>query len=147
MKKFSLKYLIFTILFCVAFSAYSQDNEATVTIIGNALDNNAVNQFNPVQTNQPPPPAQQEFAPVDQNIEPTVENGFHMRFQIESPASVERLTTVSSYSGSAGASGGAKARKKNTSMAERSFNVKKKVKNWIPKRKKKYHPTLCEKFR
>jgi len=150
----------------VYFSVHSQSasTDAIVTIVGNPVDNSTsnvndnnvnVNYANNVvnQTNQPPPPAQQQFAPTDQNIEPTLENGFHMRFQIESPGSVERMTavgngaTASASTGSAGIAGGAKVKKHSVSMAERSFNMKKKMKNWLPKRKKKYHPTLCEKFR
>lgn len=131
-----------------------------MTIVGNPVDNdNTGNQYSGtnVQANTPPPPAQQEFAPVNDNVEPTLENGFHMRFQIESPGSVERLSgignsssspsTGSYYAAGSGGGSGAKARKRVISMSERSFNFKKKLKNWMPKRKKKYHPTLCEKFR
>jgi hypothetical protein len=157
-KKFKLKYLFFHLFLLASLSAFCQNNEATVTIVGNSSDNdNNGNQYsgNANQTNAPPPPAQQEFAPVDQNIEPTLENGFHMRFQIENPASVERLSSVSSsyagssssYSGGGGGGSAVKARKRAVTMTERSFNFKKRLRSWLPKRKKKYHPTLCEKFR
>jgi hypothetical protein len=153
-KKLKLKYLVFNSLMLVPFGAFCQNNEATVTIVGNPVDNdNQGNQYSNYQTNQPPPPAQQELAPLEQNIEPTLENGFHMRFQLESPGSVERLNAVSassssssSYSGSGGGTG-LKVKKHSVSMAQRSFNFKKKLKNWMPKRKKTYRPTLCEKFR
>lgn len=142
----------------VSVHSQSANTDAIVTIIGNPADNNVndnnvnVNYANNManQPKDPPPPQQQQLAPVDQNIEPTLENGFHMRFQIESPGSVERMTSVSTSTGSSGgsaASSGGKARKHAVTMAERSFNMKKKLKNWLPKRKKKYHPTLCEKFR
>ncbi|MCW3071045.1 MAG: hypothetical protein JWO44_935 [Bacteroidetes bacterium] len=160
MKNFRLTYLFFSSFTLASLCGYSQNNEATVTIVGNPVDNDPTgNQFSNInyQTNAPPPPpAQQEFAPVNENIEPTLENGFHMRFQIESPGSVERLSgagtsTPSSsgsyYSAGSGGGSGAKVRKRAISMTERSFNFKKKLKNWMPKRKKKYHPTLCEKFR
>lgn len=136
-----------------SFSLRAQNNEATVTIVGNPIeaDNIGNNFANALQEKQPPPPVYQQLATTDQNIEPTLENGFHMRFQLESPASVERVTNVgsssSSYSSGSGSGGGTKARKHTISMNERSFNFKKKLKNWLPKRKKKYHPTLCEKFR
>jgi hypothetical protein len=148
---YGVKYFTLFSFVLLTFSAYSQNNEeATVTIIGNAIDNNYANQFNPVQNSVPPPPEQQQFAPINQNIEPSLENGFHMRFQIESPGSAERMSSVNSssvsYSGS-GSGGGMKVKKRSISLSEKSFNIKKKLKNKIPKRKKKYHPTLCEKFR
>jgi hypothetical protein len=153
-KRLKVTYLFFHSFVLASISAFSQNNEATVTIVGNPVDDNAGNQFiSNYQTNQPPPPAQQQFATQDQNVEPTLENGFHMRFQLESPGSVERLNT--SYSGSAsgssssssGGASGIKVKKHSVSMAQRTFNFKKKLKNWLPQRKKKYHPTLCEKFR
>jgi len=136
----------------------SANTDAVVTIIGNPVDNNVnennvnINYSNNMvnQINNPPPPAQQQLAPIEQNIEPTIENGFHMRFQIESPGSVERVTSVgngsSTSSGGYSSASGAKV-KRHTTMAQRSFNIKKKIKTVLPKRKKKYHPTLCEKFR
>lgn len=149
-------------LFAMHVHSQSANNDAIVTIVGNPVDNtdNNSNQFansNSVnQSNLPPPPAQQEYAPIEQNIEPTLENGFHMRFQLESPGSVERMNTINNSGsattyapGSSGYSGtsGAKVKRHSATIAERSFNFKKKMKTVLPKRKKKYHPTLCEKFR
>ena len=164
MKPYKLKYFIFYLLLLIAFRARSQadnnaDNGSTVIIMGNPLANdNSLGNLPPSnpntnvisQTNVPPPPAQQQLAPIEENIEPTLENGFHMRYQIASPASVERLSTVgsSAYAGSGGSSysGGVKA-KHHASVSEMSFNFRKKFRAWFPKRKKKYHPTLCEKFK
>jgi hypothetical protein len=149
-KNIRLKYITFFSLLFIDFCLHAQNNDATVNIVGNPLSNdNPDNNFsNNVIQNAPPPPVYQQFATTDQNIEPTLENGFHMRFQLESPASVERVTSIGSSSSFAGGSaGGTKVRKRTISMSERSFNFKKKLKNWLPKRKKKYHPTLCEKFR
>jgi hypothetical protein len=152
-KNIRLKYFITLSTLLINFCLDAQNDDAVITIVGNPLeaDNNIGNNFNTaLQSNQPPPPVYQQLAPTDQNIEPTLENGFHMRFQLENPASVERVTNLGSpsagYSGSS-SGGGAKARKRTITMSERSFNFKKKLKNWMPKRKKKYHPTLCEKFR
>ncbi|MCW3101717.1 MAG: hypothetical protein JWO09_157 [Bacteroidetes bacterium] len=158
MKTFRLTYLFFYLFALASLCGYSQNNEATVTIVGTPVDNDpAGNQYSNVnyQTNAPPPPAQQQLAPINENIEPTLENGFHMRFQIESPGSVERLSGVggsapssgSYYAAGSGGGSGAKVRKRAVTMTQRSFNFKKKLKSWMPKRKKKYHPTLCEKFR
>ncbi|MCW3085221.1 MAG: hypothetical protein JWP12_2587 [Bacteroidetes bacterium] len=157
MKTFRLKYLIFLNLLLVAFRASAQpdnntNNDATVTIVGNIPDNNDNNlpgNYSTQTTNdQPPPPAQQQLAPKNDNIEPTIENGFHMRYQIQSPGSAERMVSVgSSSAGGSSVSSGAKSKRHAVSLAERSFNFKKKFKNWCPHRKKKYHPTLCEKFK
>jgi hypothetical protein len=135
-------------VFCV--KSQNDNSEATVTIIGNPVENENLGNLpvNNFQTNQPPPPEQQQYAPKQENIEPTIENGFHMRYQIENPASVERVSNAgTSSSSSYSSSGGAKSRRHVISMTQRSFNFKKKFKNLMPKRKKKYHPTLCEKFR
>jgi hypothetical protein len=154
-KKGKISYLFFHLSLLASFPVFSQDNEAVVTIVGNPVDNSnqdvqyAGNNF---QQN-PPPPSQQQFAPINENIEPTLENGFHMRFQLESPGSVERLNTVNTSSSSSSApsyssgSSGSKVKKHGVSMTQRTFNFKKKLKNWLPQRKKKYRPTLCEKFR
>ncbi|HEX8515698.1 MAG TPA: hypothetical protein VF868_05815 [Bacteroidia bacterium] len=149
------KYLFFHFLTFTSFTAFCQNNEAMITIVGNPVDNiNQVQYLNNYQENNPPPPEQQQFAPIQQNIEPSLENGFHMRFQLESPGSVERLSGVtssshasSSYSSGSGGGSGIRVKKHSVSMAQRTFNFKKKIKNWLPERKKKYHPTLCEKFR
>jgi hypothetical protein len=154
-KRFRLTYLFFLSLILASVCASAQNNEATVTIVGNSVENdNQGSQYSNYQSNEPPPPAQQQFAPTVENIEPTLENGFHMRFQIESPGSVERLNPVNSsgssssyYSAGSGGGSGMRVKKHSISMTERTFNAKKKIKNWMPKRKKKYHPTLCEKFR
>jgi hypothetical protein len=155
-KSIRLKYLSLSIFLSIGFCLNAQNDDATVTIVGNPLeaDNNIGNNFNinASQTNQPPPLQYQQFAPQEQNIEPTLENGFHMRFQLESPASVERVSSVGSSGSSTsyvggGYSGGTKVKKRTISMSEKSFNFKKRLKNKLPKKKKKYHPTLCEKFR
>lgn len=167
MKPYRLKYFIFLFLLLAAFRARSQadnnaDNGSTVIIMGTPLgtDNsfgNLSSQAIPPpsniisQTNVPPPPEQQQLAPKEENIDPTLENGFHMRYQIASPGSVERMTSLgnssaSAYSASASYSSGAKVHH-HSSLSEKSFNFKKKFRAWFPKRKKKYRPTLCEKFK
>ena len=159
MKTSRLKYLIFLNLLLVAFRASAQpdnntNNDATVTIVGNIPDNNDNNlpgNYSTQTTNdQPPPPQQQQLAPNADNIEPTLENGFHMRYQIQSPGSAERMTSVGSSGYTAGSSsvaGSGKSKRHGSTLSEWSFNFKKKFKNWCPHRKKKYHPSLCEKFK
>ena len=153
-KNTRLLYCLFCSLFFLSLRVFSQsaNNDAVVTIIGNpalsnvnTLDNNIGNgNYYQQQANEPPAPAQQQFAETNQNVEPSLENGFHMRFQVTSPQSVERVT---SYGSSSSSSSGAKVKKHAVSLSERSFNFKKKFKNWFPHLKKKYRPTLCEKFR
>ena len=92
-----------------------------------------------------------------QNIEPTLENGFHVRFELnqasqeydiqkaDNPAVIVGISSGSTSSSGGGASVG-KPKKHNTTLSERSFNTKKKLKTWLPKRKKRYHPHLCGRF-
>jgi hypothetical protein len=138
-------------------NAQPNANQAVVTIVGDpiqsdnnyAQDNNDFlnNDFNPYQDNNTNPPTQQQSAQLNQGtIEPTLENGFHVRFNLESAQPVERMSS-SGYMSTGGSSsaGGAKS-KKHVTMAERTFNAKKKIKCWLPKRKKRYRPHLCGRF-
>ena len=157
-----LKYCLSSALTLVTFSAFSQtgnqSNQAVVTIVGNAPDVINTNDFvntNPVADNNDEPQVQQQLTAQNNNIEPTLENGFHMRFELNSQQAIEPIilagisTPTSSSSGTS--SGGSsmssgKSKKHGTSLAERSFNTKKKIRSKLPKRKKKYHPHLCGRF-
>lgn len=151
----------FSIVFCLpAFAVFSQTNaqgnQSVVTIVGDAPQTNNDNDPNDfinsnpyTETNEP----QIQQQTTAQNIEPTLENGFHIRFELNQ-ASQEYIvkqpdpTSVSSgftSSGGGSASVG-KTRKHGTSMEERTFNTKKKMKRWLPKRKKRYRPHLCGRF-
>ncbi|MDQ3048599.1 MAG: hypothetical protein M3R27_13705 [Bacteroidota bacterium] len=164
MIKLRLKYCLSGTLVLSIFALTAQTNpgnQAVVTIIGNSVsdnNNNLDNNFNNyqnnndnnpyIQSNEPPKQQQQFVQAVSNNIEPTLENGFHLRFEMNSQP-VERMNTSGYASASAGGSGGGsygKAKKHSTTMTERSFNFKKKVKKWLPKRKKKYRPHLCGRF-
>jgi hypothetical protein len=136
--------------------------QAGVTIVGGTLNNSNQqlgnsndqlnvhdfinNDANPyADNNTNPPPSQNQVAGLNKedNIEPTLENGFHMRFEMTSPSISER--SGSGYM-SAGGGSGAKAKKHVTTLTERSFNAKKKIRGILPKRKKKYRPHLCGRF-
>lgn len=148
MKVQIFRYLVILPFLLIVLSARSQNNnsESSVTIIGDPviIENNG-NVISNNQQSGPPPAPMQQLAPRQDNIEPNLENGFHMRFQVEN-TSVEKVNSLNSSSFSS-SGGGAKAKKRTISMTQRSFNFKKKLKNWLPELKKKYHPTLCEKFR
>jgi hypothetical protein len=158
------KYCLSGTFSLIAITVYSQptgnqSNQAVVTIIGNAPADNLGNQFNndphdfinsnPYNENDAPQMQQQM---TSQNIEPTLENGFHIRFELNSEKTGEEIIASSltaSTSSGASSGGGAsvgKTRKHTTTMAERSFNTKKRLKSWLPKRKKRYHPHLCGRF-
>ncbi|CAN5496821.1 hypothetical protein BH10BAC1_BH10BAC1_07320 [soil metagenome] len=145
----------------IAFTVCSQDNQgnqAVVTIVGDApaQGNNDPNDFinsNPYVENNAPQTNQPLTA---QNIEPTLENGFHIRFELNQAsqeyniqkadaAVASGLSSTSTSSSGGGASVG-KAKKHGNSRAERNFNTKKKLNSWLPKRKKRYHPHLCGRF-
>ncbi len=161
---FNIKYYLPSVIVVfVAFKTLGQtvsSSNATLTIIGDPLpdkpDNNAPAPANPyINTTQPPDKTQQLATP--QNIEPTFDNGFHIRYEINTPQKTEeRPAAVStenngyayaSISGGGGVSTGEKNKRKHVvTIAERSFNFKKRVKSWAPKRKKKYRPHICGRF-
>lgn len=148
----TFKYSLLTIILLgsVGANAQNQTNnaapQAVVTIIGdpvvnqNDFINNNNNPYTDNNTNGPP--SQQQMANVNQNIEPSLENGFHIRFDLDSPQAMDRVMA----SGYMASGGSGKVKKHETSMTERSFNLKKKIKTWLPKHKKKYRPHLCGRF-
>lgn len=161
------------LLSCACMRAQSdQPNVAVITIIGgepvpvNTINDYASSNTNPYAESLSAPPVQGQFN-EPRTIDPTLENGFHMRFELETtayqePSNVvndERLENVLTglkppYSKQTGSmsntsSGGAtmtKSNKHSLNMQERMFNAKKKFKAWFPHRKKKYHPHLCARF-
>ncbi len=155
-----LKYCLSSALTLVTISSFSQlgnqSNQAVVTIVGNAPDANNTNDFvntNPVADNNAEPQVQQQLTAQNNSIDPTLENGFHMRFELNSQQAVEPiiLAGISTPASSSASSGGSSissghSKKHGTTLAERSFNAKKKIRSKLPKRKKKYHPHLCGRF-
>lgn len=144
------KYCAFIALIPISVSVTAQQNnysnQAVVTIIGNpAGENNGTgNDFdlnrgntNPYSNNVAPPEQAYQNQTV-MLIEPTLENGFHTRMQIGSSQQSYERSSSPSYSG--------EARKHKTSLSERTFNIKKRFKAWLPKRKKRYRPHLCGRF-
>jgi hypothetical protein len=163
-----LTYCFSSALALITVSGFSQEtdlgnigtgNQAVVTIVGNAPESYNTNDF--VTTNSNPyaentnnaPKAEQELTAQNQNIEPTLENGFHMRFELNSQQAVEpaiiagySMPSNSSSSSASGSSSSGKVKRHSPTMAERTFNAKKRFRSWMPKRKKKYHPHLCGRF-
>ncbi|MGZ4059434.1 MAG: hypothetical protein ACXVPU_10410 [Bacteroidia bacterium] len=134
----------------------NQSNQAMVTIVGDTPEANNANDFvntNPSLDNNNEPQIQQQLT-AQNNVEPTLENGFHMRFEVNSQQAVEPtsiagfapVTTASSSSSAGSSASSGKSKKHGTSVAAISFNAKKKIRSKIPKRKKKYHPHLCGRF-
>ncbi|MGQ0829968.1 MAG: hypothetical protein ACT4ON_16395 [Bacteroidota bacterium] len=133
--QFYFKHSIFvlvTLAVALDVNAQSANNQAIVTIIGDPVQSNSYAEVNDA------PPVQQQ---IKKTIEPTLENGFHMRFEVGSPQYVNHGGT-SSYS----SSGYVKPKKHTASMTERSFNAKKRFRSWLPTHKKKYRPHLCGRF-
>jgi hypothetical protein len=157
-RSMSIKYCFFSsfALAGLSLGAQTNQNQAVVTIVGDAPDNNVGNndahdfiQSNPYSESSQP--QQQQL--TQGNIEPTLENGFHMRFELDGAKQEEPLLvagistsheTVSHTAG--GATSVGKSKKHGPSMTERTFNVKKRLNAWLPKRKKRYHPHLCGRF-
>jgi len=158
------KYCLCGVFILIVFAVYSQqtnfNNEPMVTIVGNAPQtaaNSEPHDFinsNPYSENNEPQMQQQVSS---QNIDPTLENGFHIRFELNSEqqeSNSQKSNNLAAPSGfnmgssssSSGDSSVGKMRKRGSSLAERSFNAKKRFKTWFPKRKKRYHPHLCGRF-
>lgn len=144
------KYSCFILLLCLSAVVNAQPGgaQAIVTIIGDPVQeqqnflNNDDNPYTNNNTNAPPPQSQMaELSNKGSNIDPSLDNGFHVRFELDSPSISERSSSGYMSSGMSG-----KTKKHTTTMAERSFNVKKKIKSILPKRKKKYRPHLCGRF-
>ncbi len=142
---------IFTCHVDVSAQETNTNNQAIVTIIGDPVqtNTNTTNDFintNPYAENTAPPD-QPQIIQSNQNIEPTLENGFHMRFEVNSDQYVDHGGSLSNssyyYSGGGGY---IKVKKRSITVTERSFNVKKRIKSWLPEHKKRYHPHLCGRF-
>jgi hypothetical protein len=150
------KYYFLVAFAGIAFTVPAQtvSSNATLTIIGDPLpevpDKSITSVSNPyINTNTPPDKSQQLAAP--QHIEPTFDNGFHIRYEINSPQKIDERPTSTGYAYASISGGGAstteKIKKKHvTTLAERSFNFKKRFNHWAPKRKKKYRPHICGRF-
>lgn len=151
-----LKYCL-SIVFILPLAVAVQSQTNLVTIIGDAPTGNEdihdfINSNPQVEHNEPQ--IQQQISA--QNIEPTLENGFHIRFELnqasqennfpDAPSVSSGLMSTSSSSGGGSSASSGRARRHAPSLEERSFNTKKKMKRWLPKRKKRYHPHLCGRF-
>jgi hypothetical protein len=99
------------------------------------IDNN---DNNPPQINQAPQQMQSPAAPSNQTIEPTLSNGFHIRFNLDEPSTSDKQTTSArtvSYKSS-----------KSKGSAHNSFKVKRRFKHLFPHSKGKYKTSLCYNF-
>lgn len=132
-------------------NAQESFDQSVVTIIGDdPVEANNTHDF--VNTN---PNSQSANPPEDQKIindnqdvmNPSLENGFQMRFEVTYVRPVERLGGTSFAPSAKSYNDDYETSKKRTvTLTERKFNAKKKFRKWIPKRKKKYRPTLCGRF-
>ena len=131
-----------------------QNNQAVVTIVGDPIQSNSTgNKSAPSSSSNNAPPTDQKIVDPNKTIDPNLENGFHIRFEINSeeytnqggalPATASS-TTTSSGSGIGG--GYSKTKKHTPTIIERKINTKKRLKSWLPHRKKKYRPHLCGRF-
>lgn len=146
-----LKYCLFCSLLSVFLQLRAQEpydgNQAGISIIGNdPVQSNNVHDFintNPYDQHKAPPDQKQRIQ-KNQNIEPTLENGFHMRFEVSAFQPIEQMGS-SSFS-SLAEDYGNKDKKRGVRPAGRIIKIKKYLKRMFPTRKKKYRPTLCGRF-
>ena len=134
----------------MTYTTFAQSN--TVTIIGDPVSGVSTNSSgggNPYIQSTAPQKDQQLATP--QNIEPTFENGFHIRYEVNEPEKTDERPGSTGYEyasidADSGRSGVKVKRKHVATFTERTFYFKKKVKAWMPKRKKKYRPNVCGRF-
>ncbi len=141
-------YLICFIFFVVCFANAQQStmvNQAIVTIVGDDVEDNNINDF--VNTNPyaeiNAPQVQQKISNYNQNIEPTFENGFHMRFELESPQPI----VYEHNSNLIFSERGINRRVKHSNFfIEFAFNFKQRVRSLLSEHKKTYRTNLCGHF-
>jgi len=96
------------------------------------------NNNNPPQINDAPQQIQTQAAPDNQTIEPSLDNGFHIRFKINMPAVADKQTSSAhtvSYKSS-----------KSKAATHTSFKMKRRFKHLLPHGKGKYKTSLCYNF-
>lgn len=151
MLRIGLKYYFFcSLLFCIVCLKAQESNgnsQAVISIIGDdPIQSNNTHDFintNPYNQTEAAPDQKQKVQ-KNKNIEPTLENGFHMRFEVSSFQPIEQLGS-SSFS-SIEEDYDKKYKKRGKKVNERSLNIKKRIKRALPTRKKKYRPTICGRF-
>lgn len=148
------KYCICTLLFfSITYTTFAQSN--TVTIIGDPVTEVSTGAGssggggNPYIQVTAPEKDQQLASP--QHVEPTFENGFHIRYDVTEPEKVDERAGTTGYEyasiAAGGGGSGVKVKRKHIiTFTERTFTFRKKVKTWMPKRKKKYRPNVCGRF-
>lgn len=153
MSAIRLTYFFFCLIICGLghLSAQEAEEQSVITIIGDeSIDAENTHDFvntNPYQQSAVPP-TNQKIINENQLVLPvSSDNGMSMRFENGYYKPSERL------------GGGAfvvnstmydddyeKTKKRTVGLTERTFNAKKKLRKWLPKRKKKYRPTMCGRF-
>jgi len=142
--------LCFSSVFAQVYFTGNQSNQLPQQLLNNNDTNlsNLNNKFEPINQNDNPPiqkkqiqmMQQQAQIPIqvsdaNQNIEPTLENGFHIRFQAAS--SLNQNTAKSSHTS---------FRKSKKTISEKGFTRRNRIKNRLPKRRMKYNTSLCYNF-
>ena len=137
------------ILFASCYVKAQQNNDnsqsqAMIMVIGNPVQTDNSNDF--VNTDPYPqsttPPVQQQNSQAKTTIEPTLENGFHARFELGSSQSVDKMSSAPYFQSEENVG----KTKKSFSFNTFRFNINKRIKAWLPKRKKKYRPHRCGRF-
>lgn len=153
MSAIRLTYFFFCLIGCGLshLSAQEAEEQSVITIIGDEfVDADNTHDFvntNPYEQLIAPPANQKIINDNQKVVTPTFDNGFNMRFESGYSKPAERLGGSSFVVNSNMYEDDYEKSKKHTaSITERAFNAKKKLRKWLPKRKKKYRPTMCGRF-
>lgn len=123
----------------------NNQNQALIMVIGNPVQTDNSNDF--INTDPYPqsnnPVVQQQSSHDKTTIEPTLENGFHARFELGSSQSVDKMSSAPYFPSDGNME---KIKKSSFSFKEFKFNIKKRLKAWLPQRPKRYRPHRCGRF-
>ena len=116
--------------------ANNDNNASEVQYLNNNVANNPPAQQVQIQQQE----TQQQVQSTNQTIVPSLGNGFHVRFQLNSSSADK------SFAGSSAKSSFSKAKKSKNNYSKFSFRMKHKMKNMFSKHKKAYNTSLCSRF-
>lgn len=152
MSAIRLTYFFFCLIGCgLNLFAQEAEEQSVITIIGDEfVDAENTHDFvntNPYQQSLAPPVNQKIINENQRGMSASVDNGVSMRFENGYYKPAERLGGGSfAVNSTMYDDDYEKVKKRTVGLTERTFNAKKKLRKWLPKRKKKYRPTMCGRF-
>ncbi len=147
----NIKYYYFSYLLIISMHLMAQKpdeyNSSVVSIIGDdPVQLNSAHDFintDPYYQTKVAPTAKQKLQ-QNQNIESTLENAFHMRFEVSYSQPIEQIEQSTLLFNDDNAVN--RIKKQSMKYNKYTINMKKRIKSWLPRYHKKYRPHLCGRF-